>query len=76
MDQVEIFNKEEILINPSFTEHHGINRTRISFLIVDLDLNDFANEEKMKSSIGESIERNLKEDQRIHRWKSNCTMDK
>jgi hypothetical protein len=48
--QVEIFNKEEALehfkssnyedcrINayPSFTEYHGINRTPISFFMVDL----------------------------------------
>src|SRR5919205_2141668 len=54
--QIEVFNKEEILehfkdsnyedcrINayPSFTEYHGINRTPISFLMVDLDLKDFA----------------------------------
>jgi hypothetical protein len=53
--QVEVFNKEEALeyfkdsnyedcrINayPSFTEYHGINRTPISFLMVDLDLKDF-----------------------------------
>jgi hypothetical protein len=53
--QVEVFNKEEILehfktsnyedcrINayPSFTEYHGINRTPISFLMVDIDWKDF-----------------------------------
>jgi hypothetical protein len=57
--QIEIFNKEEALeyfkssnyedcrINayPSFTEYHGINRTQISFLMADLDLKDFADEE-------------------------------
>jgi Primase X len=56
--QVEVFNKEETLehfkssnyedcrINayPSFTEYHAINRTPISFLMVDLDLKDFADE--------------------------------
>jgi hypothetical protein len=55
--QVEVFNKEEALeyfknsnyedcrINayPPFTEYQGINRTPISFLIVDLDLKDFGN---------------------------------
>ena len=60
--QVEIFNKEEVLeyfkssnyedcrINayPAFTEYHGINRTPISFLMVDLDLKDFADEEDSK----------------------------
>jgi hypothetical protein len=54
--QIEIFNKEEALeyfknsnyedcrINayPSFTDYHGINRTPISFLMVDLDLKDFS----------------------------------
>jgi Primase X len=58
--QVEIFNKIEALeyfkssnyedcrINayPSFTEYHGINRTSVSFLMVDLDLKDFADEKK------------------------------
>src|SRR5919197_981675 len=60
--QVEIFNKEEVLeyfkssnyedcrINayPAFTEYHGINRTPISFLMVDLDLKDFVDEEGSK----------------------------
>jgi len=63
--QVEIFNKEEALeyfkssnyedcrINayPSFTEYHGINRTPISFLMVDLDLKDFPNEMKKGQAI-------------------------
>src|SRR5919199_2837228 len=54
--QVEVFDKQEALeyfkssnyedcrVNayPSFTEYQGINRTPISFLIVDLDLKDFA----------------------------------
>jgi len=58
--QVEIFNKEEALeyfktsnyedcrINayPSFTEYHSINRTPITFLMVDLDLKDLADEGK------------------------------
>src|SRR5919197_1650746 len=60
--QVEIFNKEEVLeyfkssnyedcrINayPAFTEYHGINRTPISFLMVDLDLKDFHEDEDSK----------------------------
>jgi hypothetical protein len=60
--QVEVFNKEEVLeyfkssnyedcrINayPSFTEYHGINRTPISFLMVDLDSKDFRREEDSK----------------------------
>jgi len=55
--QLEVFNKEEALryykssdsdyndcrisAYPPYTEYHGINRTPVSFLIVDLDLKDF-----------------------------------
>jgi hypothetical protein len=63
--QVEVFNKEEALeyfkesnyedcrINayPSFTEYHGINRTPISFLMVDLDLKDLADETKKGKAV-------------------------
>src|ERR671923_607982 len=63
--QAEIFNKEEALeyfktsnyedcrINayPSFTDYHGINRTPISFLMVDLDLKDFADERKRGKAV-------------------------
>ncbi len=59
--QVEIFNKQEALgyfkssryedcrVNayPSYTEYQGINRTPISFLVVDLDLKDFSTKEKL-----------------------------
>src|SRR5919199_3445325 len=62
--QVEVFNKEEALeyfktsnyedcrINayPSFTEYKGVNRTLISFLMVDLDLKDFGVREEKDSS--------------------------
>jgi Primase X len=67
--QVEVFNKEEALeyfkssnyedcrINayPSFTEYHGINRTPISFLMVDLDLKDFPNEMKKGQAILDKV---------------------
>jgi len=60
--QIEIFNKQEALeyfkssryedcrINayPPFTEYHGINRTPISFLMVDIDLKDFSGVEDLK----------------------------
>jgi hypothetical protein len=63
--QVEVLNKEEALeyfkssnyedcrINayPSFTEYHGINRTPISFLMVDLDLKDFQEEDSKKKEL-------------------------
>jgi hypothetical protein len=65
--QIEVFNKEETLeyfktsnyedcrINayPSFIEYHGINRTPISFLMVDLDLKDFADEKKKGKAVFE-----------------------
>ena len=61
--QVEVFNKQEALkhfnnsnyedcrINayPSFTEYQGINRTPISFLMVDLDLKDLSGERQEKT---------------------------
>jgi Primase X len=67
--QIEIFNKEEALeffktssyedcrINsyPSFTEYHGINRTPISFLMVDLDLKDFAYEKKTGKAVLDGV---------------------
>ena len=63
--QVEVFNKEEALeyfktssyedcrINSyaSFTEYHSINRTPISFLMIDLDLKDFAYEKKTGKAV-------------------------
>ncbi|MFL6413965.1 MAG: DNA primase noncatalytic subunit PriX [Nitrososphaeraceae archaeon] len=63
--QVEVFNKQEALehfkdsnyedcrINayPSFTDYHGINRTPISFLMVDLDLKDFSDEKKKGKAV-------------------------
>src|SRR5919198_5083610 len=63
--QIEVFNKEEALecfkssnyedcrINayPSFTDYHGINRTPISFLMVDLDLKDFSDEKKKDKAV-------------------------
>jgi hypothetical protein len=53
--QIEVFNRQHALdyfrrsrytdcrINayPPFTIYHGINRTPISFLMIDLDLKDF-----------------------------------
>jgi hypothetical protein len=68
--QLEVFNKEEAIeyfktssyedcrINgyPSFTEYDGINRTAISFLMVDLDLNDF---KKGKSALDRVLNKTL-----------------
>src|SRR5919199_39278 len=74
--QIEVFNKEEALehfnnssyedsrINayPSFTEYQGINRTPISFLMVDLDLKDFSGvrpEKKGKGSLDRVLNNTL-----------------
>ena len=73
--QVEVFNKEEALgyfeetryedcrINayPPFTDYNGINRTPISFLMIDLDLKDFgrgrsSNKEKL---LGRALNKTL-----------------
>lgn len=63
--QVEVFDKEEALryfkssdykkdcrINayPTYTEYHGINRTPVGFLTVDLDLKDFGSEKVSKKT--------------------------
>src|SRR6266568_7450273 len=61
--QVEVFNKQEVLehfkssryedcrINayPPFTEYHGINRTPISLLMVDLDSKHFGEQREEDS---------------------------
>ena len=46
LNQFEQSNYEDCRINayPSFTTYHGINRTAPSFLMIDLNLRDFANE--------------------------------
>jgi hypothetical protein len=68
--QVDVFNKEEALeyfkdsnyedcrINayPSFTEYHSINRTPISFLMVDIDWKDF---KKGKSALERALNNTL-----------------
>ncbi|HEY7080327.1 MAG TPA: DNA primase noncatalytic subunit PriX [Nitrososphaeraceae archaeon] len=67
--QVEIFNEQEALsyfkssryedcrINayPSYTEYQGINRTPISFLVVDLDLKDFIKERLLKRALNKTL---------------------
>jgi hypothetical protein len=70
--QAEVFNEEGALqcfksshykdcrINayPTYTEYHGINRTPVSFLTVDLDLKDFGTEKVPKKT--NLLERALK----------------
>jgi hypothetical protein len=38
-----------------FTEYHGINRTPISFLVVDLDLKDFTGETKKGQAVLDGV---------------------
>jgi len=80
--QVEVFDKQEALgyfkssryedcrINayPPFTEYQGINRTPISFLMIDLDLKDFSRagnsknkEEKILEKVLNKTLENIKE---------------
>jgi hypothetical protein len=63
--QIEVFNEQEALeyfkssryedcrINayPPFTEYQGINRTPISFLMVDIDLKDFGRGDSKKEKL-------------------------
>jgi hypothetical protein len=80
--QVEVFNREEALeyfkssnyqdcrINayPPFTEYKDINRTPISFLMVDLDLKDFGGrgggqqEYSLKKALNKALEKIEKEE--------------
>ena len=74
--QIEVFNKQEALeyfkssrfedcrINayPPFTEYQGINRTPISFLIVDIDLKDFGRGDSKRKIIRKGINQSLSED--------------
>jgi Primase X len=67
--QVEVFNEQEAVsyfksssyedcrINayPSYTEYQGINRTPISFLVVDLDLKDFIRERRLKRALNKTL---------------------
>jgi non-catalytic primase subunit PriX-like protein len=73
--QLEVFSKEEALASfqrsryedcrinayPPFTEYQGINRTPISFLMVDLDLKDFGGPEakNTKKSLEKSLNKAL-----------------
>jgi hypothetical protein len=72
--QVEVFDKQEALsyfkssryedcrINayPPFTEYQGINRTPISFLMIDLDLKDFGPAGNSKKKEEKLLENALK----------------
>ncbi len=46
-------NYEDCRINayPSFTKYNGINRTAPSFLMIDIDLKDFASRDKLDRSL-------------------------
>jgi hypothetical protein len=69
--QKEVFNVQEVVeyfrtsnyedcrINayPSFTKYNGINRTAPSFLMVDIDLKDFASKEKLDRAVNRILKR-------------------
>jgi hypothetical protein len=74
--QIAVFNKQEALsyyksskyedcrINayPSFTQYEGINRTPISFLMIDLDLKHFfAKEKLLEKALNKTLEKIKKE---------------
>ena len=69
--QLEVFNKQEALnyfkssryedcrINayPPLTDYKDINRTPVSFLMVDLDLKDFSKTEKLTKSLYKTLDK-------------------
>jgi hypothetical protein len=69
--QKEVFNIQEVLeyfkasnyedcrINayPSFTKYNGINRTPPSFLMIDIDLKDFASKDRLDRSLSRVLKR-------------------
>ncbi|MGC2597427.1 MAG: hypothetical protein WA395_04755 [Nitrososphaeraceae archaeon] len=52
-------NQEDCRINayPSFTKYDGINRTAPSFLMIDIDLKDFASNEKLDRALNRILKR-------------------
>jgi hypothetical protein len=69
--QKEVFNLQEVLeyfkasnyedcrINayPSFTKYDGINRTPSSFLMIDIDLKDFASKDKLDRAMNRVLKK-------------------
>jgi hypothetical protein len=52
-------NYEDCRINayPSFTKYDGINRTSPSFLMIDIDLKDFATKDKLDRAFNRILKR-------------------
>ena len=52
-------NYEDCRINgyPSFTRYDGINRTAPSFLMIDIDLKDFATKDKLDRAMNRILKR-------------------
>jgi hypothetical protein len=73
--QIEVFNRQQALdyfrrsrytdcrINayPTFTDYHGINRTQISFLMIDLDLKDFQKSREILDKILSKVLKKIEE---------------
>jgi hypothetical protein len=53
LEYFRAFNYEDCRINayPSFTKYNGINRTAPSFLMIDIDLKDFASKAKFDRAL-------------------------
>jgi hypothetical protein len=54
-------NYEDCRINayPSFTKYNGINRTSPSFLMIDIDLKDFATKDKLDTALNRILKLKL-----------------
>ena len=52
-------NYEDCRINayPSFTKYDGINRTSPSFLMIDIDLKDFASKDKLDRAMNRILKK-------------------
>jgi hypothetical protein len=59
LDYFSASNYEDCRINayPSFTKYDGINRTPPSFLMIDIDLKDFASNEKLDRALNRILKR-------------------
>ena len=59
LEYFRVSNYEDCRINayPSFTKYDGINRTPPSFVMIDIDLKDFASKDKLDRALNRVLKR-------------------
>ena len=59
LEYFRVSNYEDCRINayPSFTKYDGINRTPPSFLMIDIDLKDFASKDKLDRALNRILKK-------------------